>query len=105
MLVTRKMLLEKLADKSGYYQKDIKNVLCALDDVVLDCFGNVDDDEEIAVQLITGAKLCCKVMPKRDRVDPRTQEPIVVKETVKPFAVFSDDFREKIQNQYEDKNG
>lgn len=105
MLVTRKMLLEKLAEKSGYYQKDIKDVLCALDEVVLDCFDNVDDEEEVAIQLIIGAKLCCKIMPQRDRVDPRTHEPIVVKETVKPFAVFSEDFREKIQKQYEAKNG
>jgi nucleoid DNA-binding protein len=103
MLITREMMVKRLAKKSGYYEKDIRNVLQCLDDVVMECFGEVTDDEEISVQLTVGAKIGCKVVPPRERVNPKTQESIIVSETVKPFAKFSNSFRENIQTQYEEK--
>jgi hypothetical protein len=46
------------------------------------------------------------VVPERDRVDPRNQKPIVVKATVKPACKFSQDYRFKLQEAYENnKNG
>ena len=103
MLVTREMLIKKLSDVSGYYQKDIRTLLQALDTVVFDCFNDVDEDEEITVQLVKGIKCGCKVIPERTRKDPRNQNDIVCGATVKPFAKFSDDFRIAIQNQYDAK--
>lgn len=103
MFITREILIRKLADKSGYYQRDIRALLHCLDEVVLDCFNDVTADEEISVQVVKGIKVGCKVVEARDRVDPRTQEPIVVPETIKPFAKFSQDFRLAIQEQYDEK--
>jgi nucleoid DNA-binding protein len=103
MLVTREILIKKLSDESGYFQKDIRTLLQALDRVVFECFDEVDDDEEVSVQIVKGIKCGCKVVPERTRKDPRTQEDIICEATVKPFAKFSDDFREAIQNQYESK--
>ena len=103
MLITREAMIKKLSDVSGYYQKDIKALLEALDEVVFECFNSVTDDEEISVQLVKGIKCGCKVVPERTRKDPRTQEDITCKATVKPFAKFSDDFRVAIQNQYDAK--
>ena len=74
-----------------------------MDDVILECFDEVTDDEDVVVQLVKGVRISAHVVPKRNRVDPRTQEPIVVEETVKPACKFSDDFRRVIQNQYEAK--
>ena len=106
MLVTREMLIKKLSDISGYYQKDIRTLLQALDEVVFECFNDVDDNEDISVQLVKGIKCGCKVVPERTRKDPRTQDDIICGATVKPFAKFSDDFRVAIQNQYDaKKNG
>jgi nucleoid DNA-binding protein len=105
MVVTREMLVKKLSEKSGYYQKDVKALLQCLDDVVLECFSEVTDDEDISVQLIKGAKISVHIVPSRERVNPSTQQQITVKPTVKPACKFSEDFREKIQNQYEDKKG
>lgn len=103
MFITRETMIRKLADKSGYYQRDIRALLHALDEVVLDCFDDVDENEEISLQFAKGIKVGCKVVEARDRVDPRTQEPIVVPATIKPFAKFSQDFREAIQAQYDAK--
>ena len=106
MLVTREMLIKRLSDMSGYYQKDIRTLLQALDEVVIECFNDVNDNEDVSVQLVKGIKCGCKVVPERTRKDPRTQDDIICGATVKPFAKFSDDFRVAIQNQYDaKKNG
>ena len=103
MVITREMLIKRLSDASGYYQKDIRTVLQTLDEVVLECFNDVTEDEDIVVQLVKGIRCGCKVVPKRTRKDPRTQEDIICEATVKPFAKFSDDFRVAIQDQYDTK--
>lgn len=103
MLITREMLIKRLASASGYYEKDIRHVLHCLDDVVLDCFSEVTDDEEISVQLVKGIKVGCAIQPERTRKDPRTQEDIICAPTCKPNAKFSQDFRGLIQQQYEER--
>jgi hypothetical protein len=103
MLITREMMIKRLSDVSGYYQKDIRALLQALDEVVFDYFNDVTDDEDIYVQLVKGIKCGCKIVPERTRKDPRTQNDIVCGATVKPFTKFSDDFRKAIQEQYENK--
>ena len=101
MLITREMLVKKLAKKSDFYEKHVRVVLQCLDDVILDCFDEVTDEEEISVQLVQGIKVGCKVMGERTRKDPRNQQEIVCAAQTKPFAKFSEGFRVKIQKQYE----
>ena len=103
MLVTREMLIKKLARESGYYEKDIRHLLHCLDNVVVECFDEATEEEEMIVQVVKGIRCGCKIVQARDRVDPRTREPIVCSETVKPFAKFSQDFRRIIQEQYKNK--
>ena len=106
MTITREEKIKKLSDKSGYYQKDIRFLLQCLDEVVFDELSSVTDDEEISIQLVSGIKVKTAVVPERDRVDPRNQNPIVVKATVKPACKFSQDYRFKLQEAYENnKNG
>ena len=101
MIVTQEMLVKQLSEKSGYYQKDVRALLHCLNDVVLECFGEVSDDEDISIQLVQGVKIGCKVMPERNRKDPRDLSDIVCKAQTKPFAKFSQNFRTIIQEQYE----
>lgn len=103
MLITREMMVKKLSEKSGYWQKDVRSLLQCMDEVVLECFGEVTEDEDVAIQLVRGVRLKCTVVPERNRKDPRTQEGIIVKPTVKPACKFSDDFRKQIQDNYDMK--
>ena len=106
MTITRDEMIRRLSEKSGYYMKDIKTLLQAMDDVVFEALCEVDDDNDVAIQIVQGVKLKATVVPERDRVDPRTQEPIVVKATVKPACKFSQDIRIKLQEAYDkNKNG
>lgn len=103
MFVTREQIIKRLAEKSGYYKQDIRALMKCLDTVVLECFDEVTDDEDVVIQLVQGVKISAHVVPQRDRVDPRNGAPIVCKATVKPACKFSEDFRGYIQNSYEDK--
>ena len=85
--------------------KDIRELLRCMDDVVFEKLSGVCDDEEVSVQLVSGIKVKTTVVPQRDRVDPRTQKPIVCKPTVKPSCKFSQDYRFKLQEAYDNKNG
>ena len=103
MVITREMMIKMLSEKSGYYQKDIRVLLQCLDEVVLECFGEATDDEDVMIQLVQGIKVGCSIQPERARKDPRTQEDIICKPTCKPKSKFSEEFRKIIQNQYETK--
>lgn len=105
MNITREQLIKRLADKSGFWQKDIRILLKCIDEDILELFNEVGEDENIYIQLFDGIRIGCKLVPERERVDPRSGKPIVCKPTVKPFTRFTDGFRDTIQKQYEDKMG
>ena len=105
MTITREEMIDLLSEKSGYYQKDVRELLRCMDRVVFEKLCEVDEDNDVSIQLVQGIKVSSHVVPARDRVDPRTQEPIVCKPTVKPACKFSQDYRWKLQEIYDSKNG
>ena len=105
MTVTREDMVRKLSEKSGFYMKDVRFLLQCMDEVVFEELCNATLDEEVQIQMVSGIKCGCKIVESRERVDPRTQQPITVGETVKPFAKFSQDYRLKLQEAYDNKNG
>ena len=104
MLVTKDRMARDLAEATGYYLKDVKTLLSAMDDVVKGYFAEVTDDDDVVVQIVEGVKLKASVVQPRERVNPKTRESIIVKATVKPGVKYSQDFRALIQKNYEDKN-
>ena len=105
MVITREEFIKRLSAQSGYFQKDIRTLLQCMDDVVFDAFNEATLEEDIQIQMVTGIKLGCKIVGERERVDPRTQQPIICGETTKPFVKFSQDFRFRLQDAYNNKNG
>ena len=106
MTITREEMIRRLSERSGYYMKDVRSLLQCMDEVVFDALCEVTDEDDVSIQLVQGIKVSTHVVPERDRVDPRTQAPIVVKATVKPACKFSQDYRIKLQEAYDNnKNG
>lgn len=103
MTITKDQMARDLVDKTGYYLKDVKTLLSAMDSLVKEYFAMVTDDEEVSIQLVEGIKCGVSIVPKRTRLNPRTREEVTCLETAKPFAKFSSAFRDTIQKQYEDK--
>lgn len=103
MTITKDQMARDLVDKTGYYLKDVKALLSAMDDLFEEYMAQVTDKEEVSVQLVRGLKTGVKIVPERERKNPKTGEPCVCSATVKPFAKFSVVFRDTIQKQYDDK--
>ena len=103
MTVTKDQMARDIAEKSGFYLKDVKTVLSVIDDLVKEYFADVTDDNDISVQIVEGIKISCKVVPERERVNPATGEPVICKATVKPGVKYSTVFRDTIQKQYDNK--
>ena len=104
MTITKDQMARALAEKTGYYLRDVKNLLSAMDDFVKESFAEVTDEEDVVIQIVEGVKISVHVVPERERVNPQNQKAIMVKATVKPAAKFSSVLREIIQKQYEDNN-
>lgn len=104
MTITREEMVRRLSKRSDYHMKDVRKLLQCMDDIVFEAMGEATIDDEVQIQIVTGIKLGCKILGTRERVNPQTQEPITVGETVKPFAKFSQGYRFKLQEQYDDKN-
>lgn len=105
MNLTRENVIELLSEKSGYWKKDVRYLLQCMDEIVFDKLCSVTPDEEVSIQLIKGAKFSTRVIPQRDRVDPRDGKPIVCRPTVKVACKFSQDMKLKLQEAYDSKNG
>jgi nucleoid DNA-binding protein len=102
-ILAREQLIRKLSSETGYYQKDIRGLLDAMSTVVLECFDEVAEGDDVSVQLFEGCRIGCKVMQERERIHPKTREAIICKPTIKPFCKFSEGFRTTIQEQYDKK--
>lgn len=103
MTITKDQMARDIADRTGFYIKDVKSVLSEMDDLIKEYFMQVTEDDDISVQVVEGIKIGCKIVPERERVNPQNQEPIICKATVKPFTKYSEVFRETIQQQYDKK--
>lgn len=104
MTITREEMIRKLSEKSGYYMQDVRALLHCMDEIVFDELCGVTPDEEVSIQIIKGAKFSTRVLPQRDRVDPRDGKPIVCRPTVKVACKFSQDMKLKLQEAYDEKH-
>lgn len=101
--ITREQLIRKVAEESGYFQKDVRVVFNTLEDVLLECFDDIDEDNPISVRLLSFLALNGHVWGERERVDPRNRNPIICKPSVRILGKVSDGFKEKAQLRYDEK--
>lgn len=103
MEITREQLINRVAKSADYFYRDVRNVFNALEDVLVECFEDIDDDEPIMVKIAHGLCLSGYIVPERERVNPRDRTPIICAPTVKINAKVTDGFKKKIQKIYDDK--
>lgn len=103
MTITRENMIDLLSEKSGYYKKDVRELLHCMDEVVLEQLGSVTPDEEVSIQLVQGCKILCTPVKERQRKDPRDQSDITCLSTCKLKAKFSQDLKMKMAATYDEK--
>lgn len=101
--ITREQLIRKVAERANYWQKDVRNVFNAIEDVVLECFDDIDEDNPISVRLLSFLALNGNIWGERERVNPQNREPIICKPSVRILGKVSDGFKAKAQARYDEK--
>lgn len=103
MDITREQLIRKVAEESGYYQKDVRVVFNTLEDVILEYFEDIDDNEAISIKLLSWLTVGGYIVPERERINPQDRSAIICPPTAKLSAKCGEGLKNKVQKMYDDK--
>ena len=89
-------LIDELSERTGFFKKDMKVIVDALSDVIMDQFMSATYDEPSELHLAPGVVIGGKRVEAHEAVDPRNRETIITPEKVIPYATFKSSVRKKL---------
>ncbi len=89
-------LVDELSSRTGFFKKNMKEVVDALADIVQEHFLTAEIGKDSELHLAPGVVLVGKRKPAGEAKDPRTGEMIVSPEKVIPSATFKQSIRLKL---------
>lgn len=92
-------IIQILRQKTGYYKKDLRVVLNALNDAIITVLATAKIDEPVQIKLFDGFYIQAKFEPERPARDPRTGEWITAREKIKPNVQVRRWFKECIEKE------
>ena len=97
-------LIDELSERTGFFKKNMKDVVEALSDIVEEHFQTAEFGADSELHLAPGVVLCGERKPEQEAFDPRNREIIITPEKVLPYAVFKQSIRKKLYVQSKKKN-
>lgn len=97
-------LIDELAKRTGFYKKNMKDVVEALEDIVEEHFTTATFEEDSELHLAPGVVICGERKPEGESIDPRDRSVIITPEKVIPYAVFKPSIRKKLYVQSKKKS-
>ena len=95
-VLKRDQLVDILAERTGFYKKNIRTMLDALDDVIVENMSAATKKEPSEIHLSLGFVFGGRYSPKREAKDPRDGSTIITPAKYIPYAKFKPSFRQKI---------
>ena len=89
-------LVDELSARTGFYKKNMKEVVEALSDIVIEHFSTATLDEPSELHLAPGLVLVGTRKPEGKSIDPRDRSEVITPEKVIPSAVFKPSLRLKL---------
>ena len=89
-------LVDELAERTGFFKKNMREVVEALSDIIIEHFETAEFDADSELHLAPGVVLIGKRKQACEAKDPRTGEVIVSPEKVIPSATFKQSIRLKL---------
>ena len=83
----------QLADACGFYKKNMRDVVNALPDIILEHLQTATFEQDAEIHLIPGLVIGGRRVPTREAKDPRTGEMVTTPEKVIPYAEFKPTLR------------
>lgn len=89
-------LIDELAARTGFFKKNMKEVVNALSDIIEEHFLTAEFGADSELHLAPGVVLCGERKPKGESIDPRDRSTIITPEKVIPYAIFKQSIRQKL---------
>ena len=89
-------LVDELATRTGFFKKNMRDVVEALSDIVEEHFHTVEFGADSELHLAPGVVLCGERKPEGESIDPRNRSVVITPEKVVPYAVFKQSIRKKL---------
>lgn len=102
-IIKKDDLVDLLAEKTSFYKQNMRDVVNALEEIILESLQSATFEQDSELHLAKGLKVCARRVPEREAKDPRTGETIVSPEKTIPYAVFTQTFRNKLRVQSKKK--
>lgn len=99
----QKDIVNELNERTGFYKKNIRTLLDALEDIIIENMNMATYDKPSEIALFTGWRLGAKRVPERPYCDPRNREEIITPEKLIPHCKLKQSFRQRI-NRWEPDN-
>lgn len=106
-IMKKEELAQELAARTGFFKKNMRDVVNALEDIVIEHFQTATFEEDSELRLAPGVILAGRRVPEREAKDPRTGDVVMSPEKVIPYAVFKPSIRLKLYEKpkgYKKKN-
>lgn len=95
-IMKKQELIDELASRTEFYKKNMKVVVEALEDIILENLQSAELGQDSELHLAPGVVICGQRTPQREAKDPRNGEIIITPEKVIPYAVFKTSIRQKL---------
>lgn len=95
-VLKRQQLIDILSERTGFYKKNIDEMLGALDDVIVENMSAATKTEPSEIHLSSGFVFGGRYAPKRLVTDPRDGSTVMTPAKYIPYAKFKPSFRKKI---------
>ena len=95
-IMKKEDLAVELADRCGFYKKNMREVTNALADIIIEHFSTATFNEPSELHLAPGLVLVGTRKPEGKSIDPRDRSEVVSPEKVIPSAVFKPSLRLKL---------
>ena len=92
----QKDIIDELSERTGFYKYNIKDLLDALEDIILENMNMATYDEPSEIVLFHGWRLGAKRLPDRPYRDPRNQQEIITPEKLIPYCKLKQSFRQRL---------
>ena len=89
-------LVDELSARTGFYKKNMKEVVEALSDIVIEQLQTAEFDKDSEFHLAPGIVICGKRKAACESIDPRDRSVVTTPEKVIPYAVFKPSVRLKL---------
>lgn len=95
----REDLITVVHEKSGYYKKDLRKVLSALEEAIIAIMATAEVDDPVEIRLFDGFYVQAKREPERPATDPRTGKSIIAREKIKPNVNIRRSFKWHVERE------